>query len=131
MDLLIDTTALNVKIGLAENGKILRAKEWESKQSLAENITQEIGMLLEGEGKKMKDIDSIIVHVGPGGFSTLRIGIVAANTLAYVLDKPLFGVKGEFSTLEELLNNPNREKTTFLRPVYRFPALVTPPKTSK
>lgn len=44
------------------------------------------------------DIDGFAIGLGPGGFTSLRIGLASAKTLAYSLNKPLFGV----STLDIL-----------------------------
>lgn len=42
--------------------------------------------------KRLQDVDSIVVAVGPGMFTGLRVGVVAAKTLAYVQKLPVLGV---------------------------------------
>lgn len=41
--------------------------------------------LLKQEGKSLHDLTEIEVNSGPGGFTSLREGIVITNTLNYVL----------------------------------------------
>ncbi len=51
-----------------------------------------ISNLFERTRFSLDDIDSISVAVGPGMFTGLRVGVVAAKTLAYVKQVPLLGV---------------------------------------
>jgi tRNA threonylcarbamoyladenosine biosynthesis protein TsaB len=41
---------------------------------------------------RLRDVESIVVAVGPGMFTGLRVGVVTAKTLAYVQKVPLLGV---------------------------------------
>lgn len=55
---------------------------------------------------KMKpgDLGGIAVISGPGSFTALRQGIVAANTISYVLEIPVAGIRlDEFSNDDELI----------------------------
>jgi len=54
--------------------------------------------LLEASGTALGDVDRIVVGVGPGGFTGLRIGLATALALGQALDVPVVGA----STLEAL-----------------------------
>lgn len=43
-------------------------------------------------GLRLRDLDSIAVASGPGLISSLAVGVETARTLAWALEKPLFGV---------------------------------------
>ncbi len=64
----------------------------EDTRTHAEVLAPGIEKLLAGAGLTGTDIDAIVTGVGPGPFTGLRSGIVTARTLAFVWDKPLYGV---------------------------------------
>jgi tRNA A37 threonylcarbamoyladenosine modification protein TsaB len=59
---------------------------------------------------KLGDLGGIAVLSGPGSFTALRQGIVAANTLSFALGVPAFGVRtDEFSNDDELITVINKK----------------------
>ncbi|UXM90512.1 tRNA (adenosine(37)-N6)-threonylcarbamoyltransferase complex dimerization subunit type 1 TsaB [Paenarthrobacter sp. JL.01a] len=64
----------------------------EDTRSHAEVLAPGIEKLLAGAGVTGADIDAIVTGVGPGPFTGLRSGIATARTLAFVWDKPLYGL---------------------------------------
>lgn len=53
---------------------------------------------LDQYGTTLKNIDLIAVTKGPGSFTSLRVGVVTAKTIAYAMDIPILGI----NTLEAL-----------------------------
>jgi tRNA threonylcarbamoyladenosine biosynthesis protein TsaB len=53
---------------------------------------------LDQYGTSLKNIDLISVTKGPGSFTSLRVGVVTAKTIAYAMDIPVLGI----NTLEAL-----------------------------
>lgn len=66
---------------------VIFAKTWDSNRDEAEKLIPAIPAAL----KKGRP-DGIIVIKGPGAFTGLRIGVTAANTLAFALKIPVSGV---------------------------------------
>lgn len=56
------------------------------------NITKIIDKAVRDANIQLKDIDLIAVTKGPGLIGSLLVGINAAETLAFTLNKPLYGV---------------------------------------
>lgn len=75
----------------------------------AEHLMGVIADALKAAGMTYQDIDGIVVSVGPGSFTGVRVGVSAARGLALALNVPAVGV----STLEGLArqamdNEPGR-----------------------
>jgi tRNA threonylcarbamoyladenosine biosynthesis protein TsaB len=90
----IRTDKPEAEIGLFNNNQRLAYHAWEAHRQLAETLHQKIRAMLEVQGKKLQDIDGIVVYEGPGSFTGLRIGISVANALSYGLQKPVAGASG-------------------------------------
>ncbi len=52
--------------------------------------------LVKGEGLELTDLDAVTVTLGPGSFTGSRVGLAAAQGIAYATSIPCFG----YSTLE-------------------------------
>lgn len=60
-----------------------------------------IQALLAEAGVRLADLDGLVVGLGPGSYTGLRIGLTAAKTLAYAVGRPLAG----FDSLELVARN--------------------------
>lgn len=121
MELLIDTATPSVRVGLGDGAAVVAAREWTADRALSATLAAEIRTLLASSGRRLSDIETIRVHAGPGGFTTLRIGVVTANALGYALGVPVCGVRGEIATLEGLQRAPSVDPATPVIPVYDRP----------
>ncbi len=81
MKLSIDTTDNRVtKLKLDDKQLI---KNYDSPRD--QDVLKAIDELLRREGKKLENITAIEVNLGPGAFTSLRVGISVANALRYAL----------------------------------------------
>ena len=90
-------------------------KIWTSGRNLSAELLLQVEGLLAGQSVNLADLSGIIVFRGPGSFTSLRIGITAANTLAYALKLPIVGVNGDdwlTVGLDELAKSPGPQIIT-------------------
>jgi len=62
---------------------------------VSENLLGIIEKLLNKNKLAFKDLKGLIVVAGPGPFTSLRIAVTVANTMAYSLKIPIVGVANE------------------------------------
>lgn len=87
--LLIDTHDTKVSYVLYKNQELLTVKELESNMRHSEIAMPSLIEILNNNGVKSTDINEIIVNIGPGSFTGVRIGVVIAKTMAYLLNIPI------------------------------------------
>jgi tRNA threonylcarbamoyladenosine biosynthesis protein TsaB len=97
----IDTSTSCGSIGLIEDERILCEYSLEGKASHSERVLKTIDRVLEDSGVSIGDIDGLVISIGPGSFTGLRIGVSAVKGLAFATGKPVAGV----STLDALAQN--------------------------
>lgn len=91
--LYIDTTDNDLAVLALFDGKETLWEKFEFLPS-AEDFPSLVKKFLKSHGLNFSDLSRIAVKVGPGFFSRVRTGIVAANALSYALAIPVVGVSG-------------------------------------
>jgi N6-L-threonylcarbamoyladenine synthase len=82
-----------------------------------ENILPVVREATESAGVSLQDLDAIAVAHRPGLIGSLLIGVTAAKTLAWSLNKPLIGVDHVHAHLYSVVLEKNRDGS------YLFPAV--------
>lgn len=87
--LLIDTHDKDVLLVLYKDGKVQDKICKESNMRHSEITMPSLIELLEKNSVNIRDIDEIFVIVGPGSFTGVRIGVVIAKTISYLVKVPI------------------------------------------
>lgn len=91
MILILDTTAQKlIKLSLCRDDAC-DSQEIPFDKGQSEDLLPAIDKLLQSAAVTVHDLRAIAVHVGPGSYTGVRIGITVANTLAWLLDIPIIG----------------------------------------
>jgi len=77
---------------LSPEGKKIKTKKFKALRRQAEKLLPAVSKLLLLASKKLTDLKKIQVVVSGGSFTSLRIGVVTANALAYALKIPVEAV---------------------------------------
>jgi tRNA threonylcarbamoyladenosine biosynthesis protein TsaB len=96
--LIIDTALEEAIVALSKDGKIIAELSNKEAHSHASFIQVAIANVLEAQQMAMTELDAIVVTLGPGSYTGLRVGLATAKGIAYTLQKPLIGL----STLHAL-----------------------------
>ncbi|MFA6553313.1 MAG: tRNA (adenosine(37)-N6)-threonylcarbamoyltransferase complex dimerization subunit type 1 TsaB [Patescibacteria group bacterium] len=99
MYLLLDTASPeHFTVALAKpNGRWLGVRQIPSHFTQSEKILPAVEQLLKKHAISPPDISCIMAVTGPGGFTSLRIGVITADTLGYAWRIPVVSLKtGEY-----------------------------------
>ena len=92
MLLALDTSSPQVSVALADGATVVAEHTADRPMKHGEQLAPAIETVLSGAGLVPRDLTAIVVGVGPGPFTGLRVGLVTARTLGLVLTIPVYGV---------------------------------------
>lgn len=88
--LVLDTSTAFLYVAIIDDGQELFSRVAEGKNNHSDNLIPTIKEGLESLGMTMKDIKRIVVGIGPGSYTGLRIALTVAKTFSWTLNIPLF-----------------------------------------
>lgn len=88
----LETSTNNFSLAVVKDEKILRIKNLKTKRILEEAITKSIDQLLNACQLSINKIDLIAVGLGPGSFTSLRVGLSTVKAFVLALNIPVVGV---------------------------------------
>ncbi len=96
----IDTAGEKAFVAITNNNKVLAIAENSISNTHAQFVQEAIATICSTHCISLTNIDAIVVTMGPGSYTGLRVGLSSAKGIAYALKKPLIGL----STLSLLAN---------------------------
>jgi tRNA threonylcarbamoyladenosine biosynthesis protein TsaB len=96
--LALDTSTSHLALGLHDGTETVASLTLSSGIRHSQVLLNRIDDLLTWAGWNKQALEGIVVGLGPGGFTGLRVGVATAQGLAFALQLPLLGV----STLEAM-----------------------------
>jgi len=92
MILAIDTSTQWMGIALLDDDQIIYEKTWKTNRRHTVELSPAIQAALRDTGTEVNRVDAVAVAIGPGSFTSLRIGLAAAKGFALALRIPIIGV---------------------------------------
>jgi tRNA threonylcarbamoyl adenosine modification protein YeaZ len=89
--LALDTSTV-VNVGLARGAQVLAAATVADQMAHVEQLMPLVSECVDTAGIRVADIDKLIVGLGPGPFTGLRVGVVTARVLGFALGVELRGI---------------------------------------
>ncbi|MFN2305154.1 MAG: tRNA (adenosine(37)-N6)-threonylcarbamoyltransferase complex dimerization subunit type 1 TsaB [Anaerolineales bacterium] len=92
MLLAIDTSTAWISLALHDGAFVRYEITWESQHHHTVELAPALAQLFEHTGTKPTDLTGLAVALGPGSYTSLRIGLAAVKGLALGLNLPVVGV---------------------------------------
>ena len=97
--LLLDSSNVFLSVGLAKEEKVIDKIFYEAWQRQSEMMVTEIDNILKRNKVDKSELDAVVVGMGPGSYTGVRIGVTIAKTIAYALKIKLYA-KSSLSLLK-------------------------------
>lgn len=99
--LFLDTSSDLLKVSLLNNGEVVYDKELITKNDHSSYLVPSINEAFKNNNIDFKNLDKIVVGIGPGSFTGTRISITVAKTYAASFNIPIVPI----SSLEIMIYN--------------------------
>ena len=92
MLLAVDTSTAQTGLALHDGSQVLAEITWQSHQHHTVELAPALVELLKRTDAKMPDIQALGVAIGPGSFTSLRVGLAFVKGLALARKLPIVGI---------------------------------------
>jgi tRNA threonylcarbamoyladenosine biosynthesis protein TsaB len=90
--LILETSGSVGHVALAEGGTIVGARRLDETRRHARDLAPSVKELLHEQNWPLEEVVGVIVSIGPGSYTGLRVGIMSAKAWVYATGSKLIGV---------------------------------------
>lgn len=90
--LLLDSSNIDLAVGIANEDKLIDSTIYEAWQVQSEYMVKEIDLLFKKYEISRNDIKDIMVSIGPGSYTGVRIALTIAKVMALALNISIYAV---------------------------------------
>lgn len=90
--ILLDSSNTSLTVGLAKDDVLLESISYEAWQTQSEHMIPELDKLLDKYEVERNQISDVVVAIGPGSYTGVRIAITIAKTIAAVLPVKVYAI---------------------------------------
>lgn len=91
--LLIETSCRAGFVALATGEEVRRVGRLDESRKHARDLAPLTAQILEEENLRPGEVDAVLVSIGPGSYTGLRVGVMSAKTFAYATGAHLIGIE--------------------------------------
>ena len=138
--LVLDTSNQYCSIALQWQGQVIEQHEW-SEQKHSQMILPMVRALIAAQNADVNGLDAIVVGIGPGGFTGVRLAVAVAQGLAFAAQKPVIPVSSLTALAQSALNQTQAKHivvamdarmqqvywASYVRDVHNHLHILTPP----
>ena len=106
--LAVETSTKNFSLAIFCDGKILACRNIRLKKVLSSSIIPSIDRILKEAKIPLARLDGYAVGLGPGSFTSLRVGLGTVKALSFVAHKPVVGISS-LDALAMNVKNPHQQ----------------------
>ncbi len=92
ISIILDSSNTELTVALADENKVIEEINYEAWQQQSEYMIPEINKLLDKYSVSRTDIKDVMVSVGPGSYTGVRIAITIAKVMGTALNIPVYSV---------------------------------------
>jgi tRNA threonylcarbamoyladenosine biosynthesis protein TsaB len=91
--LILETSGQVGRIAVAHGGQLGDVRTLDETRRHARDLAPAVAELCAARGWAVRDLDGVIVSIGPGSYTGLRVGLMSAKTLAYATGCRVLGIE--------------------------------------
>jgi len=115
--LLLETATEVCSVALSQGSKVVASVCSNKGNSHTEHLFPFIAQVLEESKCPISELDSVVLSMGPGSYTGLRIGASAAKGICYALNIPLIGISTLQSIVFGAINQQKSEQGAWYCPM--------------
>ena len=92
MLLTMDATDRGGSVALSDDSRLLELRYEDSRRTHTDRVMPVIDQVLSKHNRTYADIEGIVVAIGPGSFTAVRLAVTTAKTLAMVCEARVLGI---------------------------------------
>lgn len=91
--LLLDTSGKVGRVALAQDDELGEVRTLDESRRHVRDLAPTISALCAARNWKVRDLEAVIISIGPGSYTGLRVGIMSAKTLAFAAGCVVLGLE--------------------------------------
>ncbi len=88
----LETSTKQFSLSVSDGEKVVKNRTMVLDKVLSDSIVPAIDRILKDSKMSLSQVDALVIGLGPGSFTSLRVGLSTVKALAFAGDKPVIGV---------------------------------------